>query len=184
MPARHAILGLLLQQPLHGYDIDGEFDKGLRRICHVNISQIYAYLKSMEGRGWVESETVYQKSNPPKKVFHVTEKGRAEMERWLHKPVETNRQMRDELLTKVYFCSILSPEKLATLVEEQLEIQKAWLDDIRARSQRAEKFLQTVMLEAGLRHAEADYEWLLWLREQLQERLPAESVAGMNGQTS
>ncbi len=177
MSARHAILGLLMARPLHGYDIDGEFNKGLRRVCHVNISQIYAYLKSMEESGWVESETVYQQSNPPKKVYHVTSEGREEMGRWLNQPVETDRQLRDELLTKVYFAWQQAPHTLHELIDAQLVIQQKALDEVARHQQEATNMLTTVLTEAGRRHAKADLEWLFWLREQVETHFPAQETA-------
>jgi PadR family transcriptional regulator, regulatory protein AphA len=169
MPARHAILGLLMQRPLHGYDIDGEFEKGLRNICHINISQIYAYLKSMEEQGWIENETIMQKSSPPKKVYHVTPEGRAEMERWLQQPSIAERQMRDELLTKMYFCRFIAPDELHRLIEDQLRVHKQHLEQIHERIEQSTDFFAGLLLDAGRRHAEADYEWLLWMRDQLRE---------------
>lgn len=180
MPARHAILGLLMRRPLHGYDIDSEFEKGLRNICHINISQIYAYLKSMEEQGWVESETVMQKSSPPKKVYHVTPAGRAEIQAWLQKPTAAERQLRDELLTKVYFCRYVAPGDLLNLIEEQIHIHKHHLDEVKATMERTNDFFACLLLDAGRRHAEADHEWLLWMRDELHqntELLAADSGA-------
>ncbi len=177
MPARYAILGLLTQQPMHGYDIDGQFDKGLRRVCHVNISQIYAYLKTMEERGWVESETIYQKSNPPKRVFHVTDKGREEMAAWLREPVVADRQIRDELLTKIYFSWLHNPEGLLDLIDGQIAILEKSMADLAARHAGSSNFLGQILSEAGRRHGQADREWLDWLRQQVEERLAQGSEA-------
>ncbi|MBA3530885.1 MAG: PadR family transcriptional regulator [Ardenticatenales bacterium] len=165
MPARHAILGVLMQESLHGYDIDAEFKKGLRRICHITISQIYAYLKSMEEYGWVESELVLQKSNPPKKVFHVTVGGRQEMERWLRTPLETERQLRDELFTKIHFCSLLDPDFLPDLVEQQSALHKERLAVLQKELKHSDEFVRTMILEASHRHTQADYEWLQWVQQ-------------------
>lgn len=173
MPARHAILGLLMQRPLHGYDIDGEFEKGLRNICHINISQIYAYLKSMEEQGWIESETVMQKSSPPKKVYQVTDAGRTEMEQWLRKPIATERQIRDELLTKIFFCRYIAPGDLETLIEEQIKVHKEHLDAVNQAVEGSTDFFEGLLLDAGRRHAEADYDWLLWMREQIAQNAGA-----------
>jgi PadR family transcriptional regulator, regulatory protein AphA len=170
MPARHAILALLIQRPLHGYDIDSEFDKGLRHICHVNISQIYAYLKSMEEKGWVRSETVFQKSTPPKKVFHVTDAGRTELDQWLRQPIQAERQIRDELLTKIRFCWELAPESLPDLIEEQIRIHKQRLDELEAGYQEAADPVSSLLLDAGRRHAQADLDWLRSVQEHLGEQ--------------
>lgn len=181
MPARHAILGLLLRHPLHGYDIDGEFDKGLRAFCHVNISQIYAYLKSMEEQGWVKSQLVLQKSNPPKKVFHATPDGQAEMEQWLRQPIQEERQVRDELLTKIYFCWLLAPDTLPDLLDEQIAIHRHHLHHLEESIENSPDFITTVFREAGRRHTEADYEWLLWLRERVAYHLLPVPNGSYNG---
>lgn len=173
MSARHAILGILMQEPLHGYEIDAAFDRGLRRVCHLTISQIYAYLKSMEERGWVEGELIMQKSNPPKKVFHVTARGRQEMQKWLQSPLEEERPMRDALYTKIHFCATLTPERLPALVEEQLEILEAELADVEAEIAGHEG-PPPLFLEAKRRHLLADCEWLRWVQVQpLAPALPA-----------
>ncbi len=169
MSARYAILGLLMNQPMHGYDIDSEFERGLRSICHVNISQIYAYLKSMESMGWISSDLVLQKSNPPKKVFRLTESGREELMRWLSKPVLEERQIRDELLTKVYFCWSLTPHQLPRLLEEQLIIYHKRLTEWRHVRDHAEPFITRALADAGVRHLEADYGWLIFMRDALRE---------------
>jgi PadR family transcriptional regulator, regulatory protein AphA len=170
MPARHAILALLSQRPLHGYDIDSEFDKGLRPICHINISQIYAYLKSMEEKGWVRSKTVIQKSNPPKKVFHVTDAGRVELDEWLRQPVQAERQIRDELLTKIRFCWDLAPESLPGLIDEQIRIHKERLEELEMAYRETTDPVTSLLLDAGRRHAQADYEWLQSVSEHLREQ--------------
>ena len=169
MSARHAILGLLMHHPMHGYDIDSEFEHGLRSICHVNISQIYAYLKSMEETGWIASELVLQKSNPPKKVFSLTESGRDELSRWLAQPVMEDRQVRDELLTKIYFCWTLSPKQLPRLLEEQISIYGMRLNEWRHMRDHSEPFISRALADSGVRHLEADYEWLCFMRDAVRE---------------
>ncbi|HBY98660.1 MAG: PadR family transcriptional regulator [Ardenticatenaceae bacterium] len=168
MPVRHAILGLLARRPMHGYEIDSEFEKGLRQFCHVNISQIYAYLKSLEERGWVNSETILQERNPPKKVYSLTPAGRAELLHWLVAPVLRERQIRDEFLTKLFFCHHVAPATLHELVAQQKAVYQEHLQEILAAGQEPMDFLTRLLYEAGRRHAEADVEWLDWVEEQIK----------------
>lgn len=177
MPARHAILGLLMDRPMHGYDIDGAFEEGIRAICHVNISQIYAYLKSMEDKGWIEGELVIQKSNPPKKVFHVTDAGRAEMSRWLGSPVVERRQMRDSLLTKIYFCWMLAPQRLESLIQEQREALQAAVRSYERQIDEADSEINRLFLDAGRRHSIADIEWLEQVQASLAHNGPLSTPA-------
>lgn len=168
MPVRHAILGLLARRPMHGYEIDSEFEAGLRQICHVNISQIYAYLKSLEECGWVVGETILQERNPPKKVYSLTEEGLVELRRWLSAPVQQERQLRDEFLTKFFFCQHIAPRALRALVGQQKAVYHQHLQEVIAAGQEPMDFLTRLLYEAGRRHAEADVEWLEWVEEQIK----------------
>jgi PadR family transcriptional regulator AphA len=48
-PAEYAILGLLEGQTMHGYEMFQQFQNGtLRQIVHLEMSQMYAFLKKLE----------------------------------------------------------------------------------------------------------------------------------------
>jgi len=48
-PAEYAILGLLHSQPMHGYELFQEFKNStLEEIVHLEMSQMYAFLKKLE----------------------------------------------------------------------------------------------------------------------------------------
>ncbi|HYN88139.1 MAG TPA: PadR family transcriptional regulator [Ardenticatenaceae bacterium] len=183
MPVRHAILGLLAQRPMHGYEIDSEFEQGLRRICHVNISQIYAYLKNLEDRGWVRYETVLQERNPAKKVYHLTEEGQAELMHWLSHPVEAERQIRDDFLTKLFFCQHLRPDALRDLIENQKRIFQRHLNEVLAAGQYPMDYFTRLLYESGLRHARVDLEWIEWVEEQLESYGDNHPTAALAGRT-
>ena len=51
-PAEYAILGLLESRPRHGYEMFQQFESGtLRQIVHLEMSQMYAFLKKLERLG-------------------------------------------------------------------------------------------------------------------------------------
>src|SRR6266699_2365610 len=77
-PAEYAILGLLEGQPMHGYEMFQQFQTGtLRQIVHLEMSQMYAFLKKLEQLKYIEAELESQGVRPPRKVFHLTASGRA-----------------------------------------------------------------------------------------------------------
>ena len=51
------LLGLLIQQPRHGYELYQEFNRGLGRVWRMGKSKLYAQLKVLETRGLVTSRT-------------------------------------------------------------------------------------------------------------------------------
>ena len=56
-PAEYAILGLLDGQPMYGYEMFQQFQGGtLRQIVHLEMSQMYAFLKKLERLEYIEAE--------------------------------------------------------------------------------------------------------------------------------
>ena len=77
-PAEYAIMGLLEHQPMHGYEMFQQFQTGiLGQIVHLEMSQMYAYLKKLERLAYIEAELEAQGVRPPRKTFHLTDLGRA-----------------------------------------------------------------------------------------------------------
>src|SRR5260221_11403364 len=88
-PAEYAILGLLESQPMHGYEMFQQFQGGtLGQIIHLEMSQMYAFLKKLERLGHIEAEMEPQGVRPPRKIFHLTELGHKTFFECLTTPVE------------------------------------------------------------------------------------------------
>ena len=106
---RYIILGLLGARPMTGYDIKQAFDRALASYWNAGNSQIYTTLKSLSAAQLVESEVIEQKSRPNRKVYHLTDAGREELNRWLCEEVP-ERFTKDDFLTKLFFCGETSDE--------------------------------------------------------------------------
>ncbi len=112
-PVAYAILGLLaFGGPLSGYDIKRLFDHILAVMWATAQSQIYKELRHMKALGWVAMEREEQESRPDRKLYSITEEGRAALRRWQAQPPEVF-QLRDELLLKMLFGSFAAPGDLA-----------------------------------------------------------------------
>ena len=68
LPLEQALLGFLMQGPLHGYDLHRRAEDELGRIWHMGISNVYGALKRLEQADHVESTLSPQESRPPRKV--------------------------------------------------------------------------------------------------------------------
>ncbi|MCF7858907.1 MAG: PadR family transcriptional regulator [Candidatus Cloacimonetes bacterium] len=70
------VLGLLMEQPMHGYKIVSFFEKrGLVFWTKVKIASVYKALQRLEKKGYIVGEMKQEEHNPPKKVFTITEDG-------------------------------------------------------------------------------------------------------------
>lgn len=125
MPAEHAILGLLAERDpgAHGYDLARHFtpDEPLGAIVRLEPGMLYHHLKKLDKAGWVSATVEQQGVRPPRQVYHLTESGRSELDRWLGAPVERTREIRLEFLVKLFFAQRLQPERTGTLVAHQHE---------------------------------------------------------------
>jgi DNA-binding PadR family transcriptional regulator len=115
------LLGFLMQEPAHGYVLHRRAEEELGRVWYIGMSNVYGTLKDLEETGQVESSHE-EGSYPPRKVYRITVGGRRSFMAWVREPVSAVRDMRVELLAKLYFFHTLGLEG----VEALLDAQAAW----------------------------------------------------------
>ena len=86
MSLKHGLLGLLSLSSYTGYELDKEFREAMKYIWQAKNSQIYNELDKMEQKGWLTSERIIQDDKPIKRLYSITESGRAELLAWLSAP--------------------------------------------------------------------------------------------------
>jgi len=138
MSLRHGMLGLINLTPMTGYEIDREFKESLQYIWQAKSSQIYSELDSMEKRGWLTSERVMQDEKPNRRVYSITENGKAELLEWLSKPeadVKTALTGKNAFLFRVLLAGSLSKEQSLALLRSFRDVcitRKTTQEEIRS----------------------------------------------------
>ncbi|MGH2478367.1 MAG: PadR family transcriptional regulator [Ktedonobacteraceae bacterium] len=121
-PAEYAILGLLEELPMHGYELYQRLqNRPLEQIVHIEMSQLYAFLKKLERLALIEASQSQQGGRPQRKVYSLTTAGHATLQEWLTTPVERPRDIRIFFLIKLYFLQRLLPTSLARIIDEEIE---------------------------------------------------------------
>ncbi|WP_163893766.1 PadR family transcriptional regulator [Mycolicibacterium hippocampi] len=87
MALPHAILVSLCEQSSSGYELARRFDRSIGYFWAATHQQIYRTLRSMVDDGWVHVAEVAQHGRPDKKVYTVSDSGRAELARWISAPL-------------------------------------------------------------------------------------------------
>jgi len=165
-PAEYAILGLLERQPMHGYEMFQQFQSGiLGQIVHLEMSQMYAFLKKLERLGYIEAELETQGVRPPRKIFHLTEQGRATFHAWLTTPVERPREIRLLFLIKLYFAQSLFPDHMPHLIDLEVATCQRFLTHLEAQrlpdmQSNDTAFLDHVVLRSRIHQTRALLDWL------------------------
>jgi PadR family transcriptional regulator AphA len=121
LPTDYGVLGLLLDGPAHGYDLQQRLRAGLGPIWRLAWSQLYSVLRSLEQRGWIRGSTGHASGGPPRHTYAVTTSGRKAFFEWAVSPVARLRDVRVEFLAKLYFLRRHRPEELGPTLECQAE---------------------------------------------------------------
>ena len=158
---RHALLGLLMRGPMHGYELHQQYERGLGQVWRVGMSQAYALLKELEEAGQVEVRVEQQESRPARKIYSLTPAGRQAFKHWVRQPVANTRDIRVLFLAKLYFLRQLGLDGLGELVEAQIVICRERADGIaRQAAELSPDDFENLVL--GFRHhqLEAIIDWL------------------------
>ena len=97
---RYAILFLLRNSPMSGYDIKKSCEQFLGHFWDESFGQIYPVLKRLEETGAVEIMTGPEPGNRKRRVYRITSAGHQLLQDWLVEP-PASRSIRDELLLKL-----------------------------------------------------------------------------------
>ncbi len=165
-PAEYAILGLLAEQPMHGYELFQRFQsETLGQIVHIEMSQLYAFLKKLERLTLIEAELEPQGARPPRKVYQLTRDGRALLSQWLNMPVERPRDIRILFLIKLYFVQRQVPEQLPALIKQEIAACTRFLASLEALrrgpvSIRDQAIFDQVILKSRIYQTRALLDWL------------------------
>jgi DNA-binding PadR family transcriptional regulator len=134
MSLKHAILGLLLDRPMHGYELKRGLSPALSRDGLVNDGVLYPLLSKLEKEGFVEKRVEPGAGRPDRHVLHPTKKG----ERWFYEWLENNSDEEDEVtydfflghpfLTKCMFFDRLDADEITAKLEAQKRSAAAKLD--------------------------------------------------------
>jgi DNA-binding PadR family transcriptional regulator len=131
-----ALLGLLTQKPMHGYELYRYFTdpSALGQVWYLGLSQMYKLLKELEGQGHLEATVEEQESYPARKVYHITPSGRAAFLQWMEKPI----LIRVEFLAKLFLAQLLGSEMVERVIGIQLETCQAQLTRLQERMESGE----------------------------------------------
>jgi len=162
-------MGMVLHEPLTGYDIKKEIEAGIGNFYKASHGSLYPALKKLTNKGHL-TMTEQPYGNRLKKYYEATELGKAAFLEWLSSPFDPNSSS-DSLLARIYFFSELSEGTRKQLLQEyELYHQQAL-----RRFQAMEKHLvatdnvdyfEISTLYLGLQHLQDSVRWFQHISEQ------------------
>lgn len=128
-----ALLGFLLDEPKHGYDLYKQVNRHLGMVWHVGMSQMYAIVNSYATRGWIRTQMRSQGARPSRKVLALTPAGRAAFEAWLLQPARGLREFRVDFFLRLHFAEVYGESYVRDLVDQQIGTVQKEMVDLRSR---------------------------------------------------
>jgi hypothetical protein len=129
MPVKHALLALLAERDLTGYELKLRFERVLGDFWQLNSGQVYSTLERMRRAGMVMRRPPQSTDRSPRArphddtggdgvdaarvAFAITPPGRRALTQWIATPVARLRPVRDPLYVKLAFSG---PEEVPLLL--------------------------------------------------------------------
>ncbi len=115
----YVLVGLVVDEPCHGYSLRARFAAGLGPVWKVAQSQHYATLHRLESEGLVTSQRQRGGTRPARVVYAATDEGRLQALSWAQSPVRRARDIRIELPAKLYILRRAAPNAVGALLKAQ-----------------------------------------------------------------
>lgn len=128
-----ALLGFLLDGPLHGYDLYKQVHQQLGVVWTLGMSQMYAIFNSYAAQGWLRTHTQAQGARPSKKVLELTPAGHRAFDAWLDQPARGLREFRIDFFLRLYFARAAGVAAAKRLIARQISASQKELEALRAR---------------------------------------------------
>ncbi len=159
-----AVLGLLSLRDLSGYELAAFADQSLAYFWPMHRSLVYRELRRLEDGGYVAGTEVAQDRVPDKRVYRLTERGRAALDGWLATPGFQPPRVRSEFLVKFFFARRLGREPLGALLRDYRAAVELDLADLQATADRLndlpEGFFWQLAALHGVRTRQALLQWI------------------------
>jgi DNA-binding PadR family transcriptional regulator len=175
MSIKYAILGILAEGDLHGYELKSSFDEKVGEFWSLNYGQIYSTLDRLEREELVTHDRQAQERRPDRKIFSITRQGRNELENWLSTPVTKVRALRDEFFVKLVFMDKSNSGPVLELIEKQKVLYLKHMNRLtqrkvalKAKAKELDGLVTDLLMDAGLFHAEADIKWLTLCEQKIR----------------
>jgi DNA-binding PadR family transcriptional regulator len=158
---RFPLLALLASGPAHGYELKQALEHRFGSVLPpLNAGQIYTTLGRLERDGLVDDDAVAQNGRPNKRVYRLTDDGRAELRGWVEDSTPAAR-LKDDFFIKLVLARAAQIADPLELVDRQrgayLQALRE-LDDVAAHADGDET--AALLVEGAALHLEADLKWL------------------------
>jgi PadR family transcriptional regulator, regulatory protein AphA len=167
MSLRYAVLGLLADHPMTGYDLARTFDGSLAHVWPARHSQIYPELGRLADAGLIRQTASGSRG---KRIYEITPGGLEEIRAWLR--TEPDHGSRNPAFLRVFFLWLMEPDESIGFLQDEARFHEETLRGFEEAathplSDREGGWAYRMALEWGIRYERGILEWNAWAREQI-----------------
>jgi len=134
MSVKQALLALLEQEPMYGYQLRTEFEQRTGSTWPLNVGQVYTTLTRLERDGLVETtgageDAAAAEGGSHGAIYRITDAGREEVAAWFTTPVARTQPPRDELAIKLALAVTVPGVDVGRVIQQQRSATMAALQD-------------------------------------------------------
>jgi DNA-binding PadR family transcriptional regulator len=171
MSVKHALLALLYQHPMHGYELGKQLALTVNAEWDVKPGQIASTLTRLKDAELVDYEVEATDDAPDRKVYCITNDGINELQRWFLTPEVRDYRLGDAFYIKLVLSLTggpVSPEQVLMIQRRELYQQLHEVTELRRQVDPQKELPWLLLLESATMHLEADLRWI----EMCEVRLP------------
>ncbi|MEO6512031.1 MAG: PadR family transcriptional regulator [Nocardioides sp.] len=161
MTVRNALLALLEQGPMYGYQLRSEFERRTGGTWPLNVGQVYTTLSRLERDGLV---TVTGADDEGHVMYDATPAGHEEAAAWFTTPVGRTQPPRDELAIKLALAVTVPGVDVGTVIQQQRTATMTALQDYTRLKRQSPApgadLAWSLVLDSLVFAAEAEIRWL------------------------
>jgi DNA-binding PadR family transcriptional regulator len=151
----YALLGFLLRESNHGYDLHKMLMQNFGSIWHASQSQTYSILSRLKSQGYITVADIGRGKLPARQVLQITPSGRARFEAWLNQPTNSSvHAIRVEFITRLYFTQLYHPQNITDMIAEQIRMVETGVEQLQAEFSNlpSGQAINRRLLDATLQH--------------------------------
>ncbi len=162
------LLGILMAQSAHGYQINDFIEKTLIQVTDMKKSTAYALLERMSGAGLVTVHSEQEGNRPPRKVYSITDQGRREFYTLLRDNLTTVDAPVYKGDMGLLFLDYLPAQEAADRLRIRREHLRTQIDTLQqaAKHHRSPGIVRSIEHQAL--HAQLEIDWLTRVIEELR----------------
>jgi len=160
MDIRTLCLGILALGDTTGYDIRKMVAEGsFSFFSEASYGSIYPALTKLSDDGLISCRAEFQSKRPDRKIYSLTDAGRAVLEQTLAKNPKPDKN-RSEFLASLLFAEAVAPARIKNLITDRIEHHQQQIEQLSALLAAEDSEIARFVLEYGITVQQAAQKFL------------------------